>query len=225
MTFQKYIVPAFVSAQLFGQTERDVFHQLGFGVTHSTFTNFCFQKEHIKPPKAIRGENQTLLTKTDVPTITEFQSGFSLGYFNDIPLSQAIVLRTIIDASYSINYKYQQNHSVYSTYIGIKVKPSLNIALQKANPNGIIYLARNMSCYLTYKQPYMSIAPIVSYQKFDSGFLRKGFNNEIAWGASVGYGINYEFHGTNIAPEINYQITTTLQHKLFHSISFILNVF
>lgn len=225
MRLHYYFIPVFASTQLISQTEKDVFHQVGFGVTHSAFSHFCFQQETKPLAKIDRKEKNSVLSFPESPFITENQTGFCVGFFNDLPLNNVVVLRTLMEGSYSVNYKYQNANSVFYSSFGFKIKPSLNIAITKANPNGIIYLARNMSCYLTYKQPYISVTPILYYQKFDAGYLKKGFNNEMSFGASVGYGINYEFHGTNFGSEICYQVSTSSKQKLYHGISLLINVF
>ena len=77
----------------------------------------------------------------------------------------------------------------------------------------------------------MTIAPVINLKKFDERFLQKGFQNEIAFGVSIGYGISYEFHGINFAPEISYNITTTAQNKInesnkvMHSITLAINIY
>ncbi len=220
----------FVSTHLLGQTERDVFHQLGFGITHAAFTNFCFQQPITETKQLQRRETTASTQLSKLPIITELHTGVSMGFFNYLPLGNKLALRTKLEGSFSTNYIYQ-NKPIYYTALGFNVTQQCCMALKKANEHGIIYLARNMSCYLTYKQPYISFGPIISVQKFDDGFLNKGFNNELCFGASIGYGINYEFHGTNVAPEINYQITSTAQNKISdknkicHSISLSINLF
>ncbi len=88
-----------------------------------------------------------------------------------------------------------------------------------------------MSCYLTAKQPYIIVGPKINLKKYDKGFLRKGFENELSFGLLLGYGINYEFHGTNFAPEICYSLTSTGQNqindskKMSHTISLGFNFF
>lgn len=220
----------FVSTHLLGQTERDVFHQLGFGIVHATFTNFCFQQPVTETKQLQRRESQSVTQLSKLPIITELQAGVSMGFFNYLPLGNKLALRTKLEGSFSTNYTYKSK-PIYYTALGFNVAQQCCIALKKANEHGIIYMARNMSCYLTYKQPYISVGPIISLQKFDDGFLNKGFSNELCFGASIGYGINYEFHGTNVAPEISYQVTSTTQNKMsdktkiYHSISLSINLF
>ena len=92
-------------------------------------------------------------------------------------------------------------------------------------------MARDMSCYLTSKQPYLLIGPKMNFKKFDNGYLNKGFQNEFNLGFFIGYATNYEFHGTNFLQEITYSVSSTAQNqindtkKIAHTISLALSFY
>ena len=215
----------FVSTNLLGQTDAGLYPEISFGVTHSAYTSMCFQSG--RNLQNVHSENTTPQHQS---TITETNTGFGIGFFLYLPLNDGLVFRPKLEGLFSTN-SISKPPTIYSTSLDLKFSPGFCIALKPADEHGIVYIARNMSCYLTYKQPYISVGPIISVQKFDDGFLNKGFSNELCFGASIGYGINYEFHGTNIAPEISYQITSTAQNKIsdknkmYHSISLSINLF
>ena len=229
MTIQKHLLHICVSTNLFSQSDKDVFHQFSFGITHSAFASACFQHPVNKKTYS-REENLNLQNQINIPLISETNIGCSLGFFNYIPIADHLAIRSTFETAFTTNYTYQSN-STYSRALSISVNPSLCIALKKADDEGVIYVVRNMSCYLTYKQPYLSIGPVMTIQKFDYQYLQKGFQNQLCVGLAIGYGINYEFHGTIVSPEIKYQVTSTSQNKIsetnkiYHSLSLSINIF
>lgn len=147
-----------------------------------------------------------------------------------MPLNDKIGFKPKVEGSFS-NSCLKQNQTIFATCFDFSVSHGLIINLKAPDPNGIIYMARDMSCYLTSKQPYLLIGPKLNLKKYDAGYIHKGFQNEICLGFFLGYGINYEFHGTNFAPEISYCISSTAQNKIndsnkiAHTITFSLNFF
>jgi hypothetical protein len=225
MNIQKYIIPVFVSTNLLGQTVTDEVPEVSFGFVHSAYTSMCFQ-----PTTNTTSLNKEIAAPMQHSTISETQFGFGVGFFMYLPLNDIIVFKPKMEGLFS-NTAINQIPTVHATSLDLSISPGFCIALKPADDHGVIYLARNMSCYLTSKQPYLSIAPVINLKKFDEGFLQKGFQNEIAFGVSVGYGISYEFHGINFAPEISYNISTTAQNKMnesnkiMHSITLAINIY
>lgn len=225
MNIQKYIIPVFVSTNLLGQTAADEIPEVSFGFVHSAYASMCFQ-----PASNTTSLNKEIATPTQYSTISEIQFGFGVGFFMYLPLNDMIVFKPKMEGLFS-NTAINQIPTVHATSLDLSISPGFCIALKPADDHGVIYLARNMSCYLTSKQPYLTIAPVINLKKFDEGFLNKGFQNEIAFGVSIGYGISYEFHGINFAPEISYNITTTTQNKMnesnkiMHSITLAINIY
>lgn len=226
MKFQNYILPVFVSTNLLGQSDvDDIFPDMEFGFTHSAYTSMSFKSNPTNSPL-----NKELNYKKNQPTVTEIQYGFGIGIFMWMPLNDKIVFKPKVEGSFS-NSCMKQNQTIFATCFDLSVTHGFAINLKPADANGIIYMARDMSCYLTSKQPYILMGPKLNLKKFDSGYIHKGFQNELSLGFFVGYGINYEFHGTNFAPEITYCISSTAQNKIndskkiAHTITVALNFF
>lgn len=225
MKLQKYILPIFVSTNLLGQDNEDIFPDLSFGITHSTYSSMCFNSSIIKP-----NFNTEQANHHNKSIITETQYGFGIGLFMWMPLNDGITFKPKIEGSFS-NIYLKQPHAVFATSFDLSVSHGFVIALSKPDKEGIIYAARNMTCYLTSKQPYLLIGPKINLKKFDKGYLQKGFQNEFSFGFFIGYGINYIFQGKNFAPEICYNISSTSQNKInnsnkvMHTISLALNFF
>ena len=208
MKIQKYLLPLFVSSHLVGQTSSKHFTAISFGFSHSTFTSLSMQPG-VRFPKF--NPEQRL---PNLPVkITETHYGFGIGLFLCIPLNENITFKPKIEGIFS-NTCRRQPLSVYATSFDLNFSHGFIILLKKPDPNGIIYMARNMTCYLTSKQPYIVIGPKINLKKYDRGYLRKGFENELAIGFFVGYGINYVFQGKNVSPEICYTLNTTSQNKI-----------
>jgi len=208
MTIQKYILPIFVSSNLLGQTSSDLFPEMSFGFTHSTYTSLCLQPG-IHQPKF--NPEQRLPERKN--RICETQYGFGIGWFMWMPLNENIVFKPKVEGVFS-NTCHKESHSVFATSFDLNISHGFVIALKKPDENGIIYMARDMSCYLTSKQPYLLIGPKLNLKKYDKGYLHKGFENELAFGFFIGYGINYIFQGKNFAPEICYSLSSTTQNKI-----------
>lgn len=226
MKFQNYILPVFVSTNLLGQNDMDdVLPEIEFGFTHSAYTSVSF-----KPTPTNSILNTDLNYTKNKAQISEIQYGFGIGFFLWIPLNERVILKPKLEGIFSTTC-LKQNTSVFATCFDLSVSHGFAIALKPADSNGIIYMARNMSCYLTSKQPYLLMGPKLNLKKFDEGYINKGFQNEFSVGFFVGYGINYEFHGTNFAPEITYGISSTAQNKvndsnkIAHTITVSLNFF
>ena len=224
MILQKYIFPVFVGSNLLGQTTSDLFPDLSFGFTHSAYTSVCFKS----------GSNSTILNqelnRKNKSRFTETQYGFGVGLFLWMPLNEGVIFKPKIEGSFS-NTCLKNGSSVFATSFDLSISHGFVIALNEPDKEGIIYCARNMSCYLTSKQPYLLIGPKINLKKFDKGYIHKGFENELAFGFIIGYGINYIFHGKNVAPEICYSISSTSQNKIndskkmTHTISVAVNFF
>ena len=225
MKIQKYILPVFVSSHLIGQTSSELFPETRLGITHSTSTSMCLQSNLHKPDL-----NSEYNQYKSSPTITETQYGFGIGLFLWMPLNDGIVFKPKVEGVFS-NTCTRQNKHVFATSLDLNISHGFVIALKKPDENGVIYMARNMSCYLTSKQPYLVIGPKINLRKYDKGYLNKGFENEMAFGFFIGYGINFIFQGKNFAPEICYHLSSTSQNQInntnkrTHTITFSLNFF
>jgi hypothetical protein len=225
MMKQKYIIPLFFSSKLFCQNDETFDSSMEFGISHATYINACFQRPtlNLQPGSEIKKPFYS-------SPVCETQFGFSLGWFIWKPLTEALAIRPTIETAFS-NLCLHQLPKVRAKSLDINFSAPMMIALKKPNKQGIIYLARNMSCYLTTKQPYLIVGPKLNFKQFDKGFRHKGFQNERWVGALIGYGIQYEFHGTKIAPEITYsfevtqQNKITTQQKITHAITLTINVF
>ncbi len=225
MKIQKYIIPIFVGTNLFGQTSSGLYPKTSFGITHSTNTSMCLSSLQIKPN--LNNEKQVYHNKTK---ITETQFGFGIGLFMWMPLNAGVVFKPKVEGVFS-NTCMKQSPNVFATSFDLNISHGFVIALKKPDENGIIYMARNMTCYLTSKQPYLLIGPKINLKKYDRGYLQKGFENELAFGFYIGYGINYIFQGKNFAPEICYNMSSSSQNKIndskkiTHSLSLAVNFF
>jgi len=225
MKIQKYIIPIFVGSNLLGQNTDDVFPELQFGLTHSIYSSVCFKSNSVKKPIQENNDNTYNSSK-----VAEIQYGFGLGMFLWMPLNETVIFKPKIELSFS-NSCLKQKKTIYSTCFDFSVSHGFAIALSPANENGVICMARDMSCYLTSKQPYLLIGPKMNFKKFDNGYLNKGFQNEFNLGFFIGYATNYEFHGTNFLQEITYSVSTTAQNqinnskKIAHTISLALSFY
>lgn len=225
MKIQKYILPVFVSTNLLGQTSSEPMPDIKFGFTHSVYTTTCFNST---PKNSFL--NQDLKYKRHPTKITEVEYGFGMGMFMWMPLNAVVVFKPKVEISFS-NTCLKQTSTVFATSFDLSITHGFVISLKVPDKDGIIYCARNMSCYLTSKQPYLIIGPKINLKKFDKGYINKGFQNELTFGFMIGYGINYVFHGKNFAPEICYNVSTTSQNKindtkkLTHSVSVSVNFF
>lgn len=225
MKIQKYILPIFVSSHIMGQTSPDFFPDMSFGFTHSTFNSMCFQSLPNHPkfnPEQRLPEHK--------PGISETHYGFGVGMFLWMPLNETIIFKPKIEGVFS-NTCLRQSPCVYATSFDLNISHGFVVNLKQPDENGIIYMARNMSCYLTSKQPYIVIGPKINLKKYDKGFIQKGFENELGFGFFMGYGINYIFQGKSFAPEICYSLSSSSQNKIndvrkmTHTISVSLNFF
>lgn len=209
-----------------GQTSSDLFPDMSFGFTHSTNTSLCFQSS---PHTALLNNEHHLPEYKS--KLSELQYGFGIGFFMWMPLNEGIVFKPKIEGVFSNTCLKQTTGCIYATSFDLNISHGFVIALKKPDENGIIYMARNMTCYLSSKQPYILIGPKLNLKKYDKGYLHKGFENELAFGFLVGYGINYIFQGKNFAPEICYSMSSTSQNKindtkkLTHTITLALNFF
>lgn len=225
MKLQKYILPIFVSANLLGQNDDGIFPDLSFGITHSTYSNMCFNSSVLKP-----NFNNEQNTHYNTSKITQIQYGFGIGIFMWMPLNERIVFKPKVEGSFS-NTCMKQSTSVFATSFDLSISHGFIINLKQPDTEGVIYLARNMSCYLQSKQPYLLVGPKINLIKYDKGYLRKGFENEMSIGFFIGYGINYIFQGKSFSPEICYTLSSTSQNKIdgskktTHSISLAFNFF
>lgn len=225
MKLQNYIIPVFISTNLLAQNDEGLFPDLSFGITHSTYSSMCFQKSDINSTN-----HKEQFHSIQKAKLQETQYGFGLGLFIWMPLNEGIVFKPKVEGSFS-NSCLGQSPCVFATSFDLAVSHGFAIALSKPDKEGIIYLARNMSCYLQSKQPYLLIGPKINLKKYDKGYLQKGFENEMTYGFFIGYGINYIFQGKNFAPEICYTVSSTSQNKIndsrkmTHSISLSVNFF
>jgi hypothetical protein len=225
MKLQNYIVPLFVSTNLLAQSNEELFPDLSFGITHSTYTSICLKSQG---SRTFSNNEKHLLQHTS--KIMETQYGFGIGLFLWMPLNEGIIFKPKLEGCFS-NSCSKQNASIYATSFDLSVTHGFVIPLKKPDKEGVIYLARNMSCYLQSKQPYILIGPKINLKKYDKGYIRKGFENELTFGLMIGYGINYIFQGKNFAPEIYYTFSSTSQNKIndskkiTHSISLAVNFF
>ena len=225
MKLQNYIIPIFVSSNLLAQNDDNLFPDLSFGITHSTYSSMCFQKYS---DNTVFNKEKHVLNHPS--KISETQYGFGLGLFMWMPLNEGIIFKPKIEGSFS-NTCLKQSPCVFATSFDLAISHGFIIALSKPDKEGIIYVARNMSCYLQSKQPYILIGPKINLKKYDKGYLHKGFENELTFGLFIGYGINYIFQGKNFAPEISYTLSSTSQNKIndsrkmTHSISLAVNFF
>ncbi|MES2761857.1 MAG: hypothetical protein V4677_06610 [Bacteroidota bacterium] len=222
MKLQKYILPVFVGTKLLAQNEESLFPDMSFGFTHSVYNSTCF--------KATPNQNNNKEFHHKRSRVTETQYGFGIGLFLWMPLNEGIVFKPKLEGTFSTGCS-KHSRFVYATSFDLSISHGFAISLKSPDANGIIHVARDMSCYLTTKQPYVLVGPKLNLKKFDAGYINKGYQNEFSYGFFIGYGINYEFHGTNVAPEISYGISSTSQNqidgskKVAHTITLALNFF
>lgn len=213
-----------LSSQLvLGQQSTDSAPGTEFGFTHSTYVSLGFHQPQVPNLLSPESPSNYLLNP-----IKLCQYGYGIGWFAWLPINHFFSLKSQVETTFS-NLAIRCSSKIYAKVYDLCVSNAFQFAVKKANPNGIIYCARNMSCYLTSKQPYVSLSPKLALRKYDKGFINKGFENVIAFGLAIGYGINFEFHGTNFAPEIKYHIETTdvaiATKQISHSISVAINLF
>ena len=211
MMYQKLILPIFISAHALSQSNTSTTRHIEFGFSHGTYTSLCFQKS-TTPSVSTQREAPQLISCSS-PSISQSKYGFTIGYFMWVPITNMLGIKPQFETAFS-NACIMGRSKFYATSVDIGISGPAAIALKPADANGIIYVARNMSCYLTSKQPYLLIGPKLNFRKFDKGFIDKGFQNEQSFGILIGYGINYEFHGTKFSPEIKYSIETAKQNKI-----------
>ncbi len=215
----------FMSSKIFGQEDCDQFPDFNFGITHSTYSSMCFNSALQVP-----NYNNDYHLLNHKAKITEIQYGFGLGFFMWMPLNDAIVFKPKVEGVFS-NACIKDPSRVFATSFDLNISHGFVITFKKPNEDGIIHMARNMTCYLTSKQPYLVAGPKLNLKKYDKGCLQKGYENEFSFGFFIGYGINHIFHGKNYAPEICYHISSTSQNKIndnkkvTHTISLSLNFF
>lgn len=226
MMKKNYIIPLILSSKVFCQSsDQTVGNRMEFGFSHGTYANVCFQSPETK--FQIQPEGKPMRYSSPV---CQTQFGFNFGLFAWKPVNAYLAIRPIIETAFS-NLCVRLLPKVRAKSLDVNFSLPMMIALKKPNTHGIIYMARNMSCYLTTKQPYIIIGPKLSFKNFDRGFKEKGYQNERFVGALIGYGIQYEFHGTKVAPEVVYCLELTQQNKITssqkmtHSISVAINIF
>lgn len=226
MMKKNYIIPLILSSKVFCQTSDQTFdNRPEFGFSHGTYANVCLQSPDMNFQKHLDG-----LSIPYRSPVCQTQFGFNFGLFAWKPLNTYLAIRPGLEAAFS-NLCLRLLPKVRAKSLDVNCTFPLMIALKKPDPQGVIYLARNMSCYLTTKQPYMIIGSKFCFKRFDQEFKNKGYENERLVGALFGYGILYEFHGTKVAPEIVYSLELTKQNrissrqKVTHSISVAINIF
>lgn len=223
MKLQKYILPVFVGTKLLAQNEENSFPEMSFGFSHSVYNTTCFRST----PTNYNNDKEFHQKRSKV---TETQYGFGIGLFLWMPLNDGIVFKPKIEGTFSTSCS-KQTKRTFATSFDLSISHGFAISLKSPDANGTIYVARDMSCYLTSKQPYLLVGPKLNLKKFDAGYISKGYQNEFSYGFFIGYGINYEFHGTNVAPEITYGISSTSQNqidgskKVAHTVTLALNFF
>ncbi len=210
MRFKTYIIPIFICAKLFSQIDGGPFPDFQFGLTHSVFSSICLKQNTSDSKYSEQGQF------TSKSSTSEIQYGFGLGMFLWMPLNEGVVFKPKADINFS-NSCLKQQSTILSTCIDLSISHGFAIALAPVNENGVICMARDMSCYLTSKQPYLLIGPKMNFKKFDKGYLNKGFQNEFNLGFFIGYATNYEFHGTNFLQELTYSISSTAQNQINNS--------
>ncbi len=223
MKLRYYILPVCIGSNLLAQEHAPLCPQLNFGFTHAVYSSICLKS---LPDQQAEGPKR----KIKQSCMAESQYGFGIGAFLWLPMNERLVYKPKLEGNFTTTC-LKEKARLFATSFDIAVSNSFAMALKPANDHGIIYMARNMSCYLSSKQPYLLLGPKINLKKFDTGFINKGFQNELAFGFLLGYGINYEFHGTNVAPEIIYSLTSTAQNKIndnrkvLHTISLAINFF
>lgn len=210
MNLQKYIILVFVGTNLLGQNSDDVFPDFQFGLTHTVFSSLCLKQNSSTNQYQEKGQ------KASKSSTSELQYGFGLGMFLWVPLNEGVVFKPKADINFS-NSCLKQQQTILSTCFDLSISHSFAIALAPVNENGEICIARDMSCYLTSKQPYLLIGPKMNFKKYDKGYLNKGFQNEFGLGFLIGFATNYEFHGTNFLQEITYSVNSTAQNQINNS--------
>ncbi len=223
MKLRHYILPVCIGSNLLAQEHAPLCPQLNFGFTHAVYSSICFLSTGDQQEGRARKKNKP-------SGMAESQYGFGIGTFLWMPMNERLVYKPKLEGNFTTSC-LKEKARLFATSFEIAVSNSFAMALKPVNDHGIIYMARNMSCYLSWKQPYLLLGPKVNLKKFDAGFINKGFQNELAFGFLLGYGINYEFHGTNVAPEIIYSLTSTAQNKIndnrkvLHTVSLAINFF
>lgn len=223
MRQKSYWLMLFAPNLLLGQQSTDSAPTNEFGFTHSTHVSLGFS-----PPELPNPLYKETRTNYSMNPIKSCQYGYGVGWFGWFTLNHLMSIKPQIETIFS-NLALRYNQKIYAKVYDLCFSNAFQIAIKKANHNGVIYCARNMSCYLTAKQPYVSLSPKISLRKYDTGFIQKGFSNQVVYAFSVGYGINYEFHGMNLAKEIKYHIETTdlafATKQICHSVSVAINLF
>ena len=172
MNYKKYIFPLFISSQIIGQEESTIFPKIQIGFCHSTYTSFNFKSN----PHSFPILNNDKKNNFADQKITEIQYGFGIGFFLWMPLNKAVVFKPKLEGFFSNSY-LKERQSIYATCFDVSLSHSFAVALKPINENGTIGIAKNMSCYLASKQPYLIIGPKINLKKFDSGYIHKGFQN------------------------------------------------
>ncbi|MES2515517.1 MAG: hypothetical protein V4580_15285 [Bacteroidota bacterium] len=222
MKLQKYILPVFVGSKLLAQNEASWFPQINLGFAHAVYNSTSFKAT---PVELAQKEFHHKRSK-----VTETQYGFGIGVFLWMPLNAGIVFKPKIEGTFSTTCA-RHAKAIFATAFDLSISHGFAISLKSPDPHGVIYAAKDMSCYLTTKQPYLLIGPRLNLKKFDAGYISKGYQNEFSYGFFIGYGINYEFHGTNVVPEISYGVSSTAQNpidgskKVVHTLTLALNFF
>jgi hypothetical protein len=78
MKFHNYILPVFISANMFGQNTDNDFNSFDFGFSHATYSSLTFNSELNKLPlNRYHDNNKSSLQ------ILDLQYGFGVGFFMD----------------------------------------------------------------------------------------------------------------------------------------------
>lgn len=219
------LYPLVSLAVLTTQAQDKLMPNLKLGFSHTLFSSLIFHSSNTN--SLLTQENETVNFHKN---IKEINYGFGIGLFLWAPINERIIFKPKIEGCFS-NVSSQFPKPALGTSFDLVLSYGLVINLKSEDHHGIIYLARDMSCYLTTKQPYVLLGQVATLKKYDLGYLHKGYKNELMYGFYVGYGINYEFHGTNFAPEIYYSISKSVakntieSDKTTHTITLALNIF
>jgi hypothetical protein len=196
------ISPLVISLSCFSQELKKTNQKIEFGFTTSTFCGISAASPLIAGLSKTDYNHRTM-AKCPLPS-TNF--GWKPGLFYWVNINSYLSYKAEGDFVYSVNTFKLPKGTCYSTSSGFELKPQLIIKPSEIDKAPILKVARNMSYYLSGKQPYFIIGPKFGYYKSDKEFRKETNSKYYTIGCVGGFGIDNMFHNMDFAPEVTVSV-------------------
>jgi hypothetical protein len=198
------ISPLVISISCLSQTVKQKPNpKIEFGFTTSTF---CGTSAANPVVKKIQG-SRLMKREPDQAELPSSNYGWKQGLFYWVNLNSYLSYKAELDFVFSVNSYASAGEKVcYSTAGGYELKPQLIIKPSEVDKAPILKIAKNMSYYLSGKQPYLIVGPKFGFYKSDKAFRKDNNSTYYTIGCVGGFGIDNMFHNMDFAPELTVSV-------------------